>query len=72
MRRSKAAKPTSQGPKHGKTSARGLLAIQIWLPDVRSAAFRREAHRQSFGVSKAWRAREDQAFIDAAPDWQAE
>lgn len=69
---SKAVKPSSQGQRHRKTSARGLLPFQIWVPDVRSAAFKREAHRQSLAVLKAGRARDDQAFIDAASDWQAE
>jgi hypothetical protein len=43
----------------------GLRPIQIWVPDVRSPAFRSEAHRQSLAVAASSRAREDQAFIDA-------
>jgi hypothetical protein len=43
----------------------GLRPIQIWVPDVRSAAFTGEAHRQSLAVSTSPRADEDQAFIDA-------
>ncbi|MCC8432471.1 antitoxin MazE family protein [Reyranella aquatilis] len=72
MPRSKGAKPSSQEQRHRETSARGLLPIQIWVPDVRSAAFKREAHRQSLAVSKGGRAHDNQAFIDAASDWQAE
>lgn len=73
MPRSTGAKPSSKEQRHrDRTSARALLPIRIWVPDVRSAAFRREAHRQSLAVSKAKWAREDQAFIDAASDWQAE
>ena len=49
-----------------------LRPIQVWVPDVRSAAYRREAHRQSLAVAKTGRAREDQAFIDAASDWRDE
>ena len=47
----------------------GLRPIQIWVPDVRSPAFRSEAHRQSLAVAASAHAREDQAFIDAISDW---
>jgi Protein of unknown function (DUF3018) len=46
--------------------AQGLRPIQIWVPDVRSPAFRAEAHRQSLAVAASAHAREDQGFIDAA------
>ena len=52
--------------------AQGLRPIQIWVPDVRAASFRKEAHRQSLAVARSARAREDQAFIDAVSDWQDE
>ena len=45
--------------------ARGLRPIQIWVPDVRAASFRKEAHRQSLAVARSAGVREDQAFIDA-------
>jgi hypothetical protein len=48
---------------------KGLRPIQIWVPDVRSASFRSEAHRQSLAVAVSRRARTDQAFIDAVSDW---
>ncbi len=48
--------------------ARGLRPIQIWVPDTRTAAFRTEAHRQSFAVAQSARAREDQDFIDIISD----
>jgi hypothetical protein len=51
---------------------RGLRPIQIWVPDVRSRRFAREAHRQSLLVSRGTREREDQAFVDAISDWPAE
>jgi hypothetical protein len=47
----------------------GLRPIQIWVPDVRSPAFRSEAHRQSAAIAASAHAREDQAFIDAVADW---
>ncbi|MGH8249029.1 MAG: antitoxin MazE family protein, partial [Gammaproteobacteria bacterium] len=46
----------------------GLRPIQIWVPDVRSPAFRSEAHRQSLAVASSPHAAEDQAFIDAVAD----
>jgi len=49
--------------------AQGLRPIQIWAPDVRSAKFKSEAHRQSAAVAASACARADQAFIDAVTDW---
>jgi hypothetical protein len=45
--------------------AQGLRPIQIWVPDVRAVAFRRQAHRQSLAVAMSSHAAGDQAFIDA-------
>lgn len=45
--------------------AQGLRPIQIWVPDVRAAAFRDQAHRQSAAVAASAHAADDQAFIDA-------
>ena len=47
----------------------GLRPIQIWVPDMRSPAFRSEAHRQSLAISTSHHAHDDQAFIDAVSDW---
>ncbi|MGV6876025.1 antitoxin MazE family protein [Pseudochelatococcus sp. B33] len=52
--------------------AQGLRPIQIWVPDVRAASFREQAHRQSQAVAASAYAREDQAFIDAVSDWDDE
>ena len=46
----------------------GLRPIQIWVPDVRSPAFRSEAHRQSLAIATSPHAHDDQAFIDAVSD----
>jgi hypothetical protein len=46
----------------------GLRPIQIWVPDVRSPAFRAAAHRQALAVAASACASEDQAFIDAVSD----
>ena len=50
----------------------GLRPIQIWVPDVRSKAFAREAHRQSLAVANSPHAKKDQDFIDAITAWDAE
>ena len=47
----------------------GLRPIQIWVPDVRSPAFRSEAHRQSAAIAASTHGRDDQAFVDAVSDW---
>lgn len=41
----------------------GPAAFQIWVPDVRSPSFRKQAHRQSLAVAASSHARKDQAFI---------
>jgi hypothetical protein len=52
--------------------SQGLRPIQIWVPDVRSPAFKSEAHRQSLAVAASSQAAEDQAFVDAISDWNEE
>jgi antidote-toxin recognition MazE-like antitoxin len=47
----------------------GLRPIQIWVPDVNSPTFVKEAHRQSRAVARSAQAKEDQDFIDAISDW---
>jgi hypothetical protein len=49
----------------------GLRPVQIWVPDVRSKAFARAAHRQSLAVAKSPHAKDDQAFVDAISAWDA-
>jgi hypothetical protein len=51
---------------------RGLRPIQLWVPDVRSRSFAREAHRQSLLVALDSHEREEQAFVDAVSEWPAE
>ena len=45
--------------------ARGYRPIQVWVPDVRSAEFADEAHRQSLRLAAADRTTDDQDFVDA-------
>jgi hypothetical protein len=49
----------------------GLRPIQIWVPDMRSPAFAKEAHRQTLAVANSPHGRDDQDFIDAVSDWGA-
>ena len=52
--------------------AQGLRPIQIWVPDVNSEDFRREAHRQSLAVAQSAGEPDDQAFIDSISEWNEE
>ncbi|MGP6157513.1 MAG: antitoxin MazE family protein [Vulcanimicrobiaceae bacterium] len=67
-------KPSRQKVREHRKRLReqGLRPIQIWVPDVRSPAFRLEAHRQSLAVAESAHAQEDQAFIDAISEWPPE
>jgi hypothetical protein len=44
--------------------AQGLRPIQIWVPDVRAAAFAEQAHVQSNAVAASDHGFDDQAFVD--------
>lgn len=74
MTSARGAKPTKVKVREhrDRLRAQGLRPIQIWVPDVRSAAFRAEARRQSAAVAASAQAAEDQAFIDSASDWTEE
>ena len=43
----------------------GMRPIQIWVPDVRAAAFRAAASRQAKAVAASRYEADDQAFIDS-------
>jgi Protein of unknown function (DUF3018) len=51
---------------------RGLRPIQIWVPDVRTRSFAREARRQSLLIASDKLERDDQAFVDAISEWPPE
>jgi hypothetical protein len=46
----------------------GLRPLQIWVPDMGSPVFIKEARRQSRAVAHSPIATEDQAFIDAVSE----
>ena len=50
----------------------GLRPVQIWVPDVRSKAFTRAAHRQSLAVAQSPHAKGDREFVDAISAWDEE
>lgn len=52
--------------------ARGLRPVQIWVPDVRTRAFAKQAHAQSLAVARSPHAESDQNFIDEVSDWSGE
>ena len=49
--------------------AQGLRPIQIWVPDVRTIAFKKAAHKQSAAIAKSSNAAADQYFIDAISEF---
>ena len=44
---------------------RGLRPLQVWVPDVRTATFAAEAHRQALLVAEADEINDDQKFVEA-------
>jgi hypothetical protein len=73
--------PESNGPKSSREKVKayrerlrqqGLRPIQIWVPDIRSRAFKAEARRQALAVAGSDQEMEDQAFIDAISEDEPE
>jgi hypothetical protein len=48
---------------------KGLRLVQMWLPDVNSPAFRKEAARQSRLVAASKGEKDAMDFIAAITDW---
>jgi hypothetical protein len=44
---------------------KGMRLYKIWLPDMDSPAFIREARRQALAAARSERAQADQAFVDS-------
>lgn len=50
--------------------ARGYRPVQVWVPDVRTEQFAREARRQAALIARIDRRADDQDFIEAVSvDW---
>lgn len=72
---STSTKPTSRDKVRAhreRLRRRGLRPIQIWVPDVRSRTFAREARRQAQLVAASPFEHEEQESIDAVSDWNPE
>lgn len=74
MAQSRGAKLTKMKPRQhrDRLRAQGLRPLEIWVPDLCAPSFRAEAHRQSLAVAASAKAAGDQAFIDAASEWDME
>ena len=70
-RRSKSSREKVQAHRR-RLRRQGLRPIQIWVPDVRSEAFAREARRQSLLIAQSEQEADDQAFVDAISEWNDE
>ncbi|WP_343601130.1 antitoxin MazE-like protein [Mycobacterium sp.] len=47
---------------------RGYRPVQVWVPDVRSAEFAAEAHREALALAEADRHSDDMDFVEAISD----
>jgi hypothetical protein len=47
---------------------RGYRPVQVWVPDVRSARFAAEAHREALALAEADRHSDDMDFVEAITD----
>ena len=52
--------------------SRGLRPLQIWVPDVRSRTFLREARRQAQLVASSPFETDEQIYVDAISEWNSE
>lgn len=53
--------------------ARGYRPVQVWVFDVRTEQFAREASRQAALIARIDRQNDDQAFVEAVSvDWDEE
>lgn len=68
---SKAARTRSKVRAHRERMRKqGLRPIQIWVPDVTSPAFVREARRQSLLIAAdSAEERDVMAFLESVQDW---
>ncbi len=61
------------GQHRHRMRARGYRPVQVWLPDVRTEEFAREARRQAALIARNDHQTDDQDFIEAVSvDWDEE
>lgn len=70
-RRAKSSREKVQAHRQ-RLRKQGLRPIQIWVPDVRSKAFAREARRQSLLIANSPQEADDMAFVEAISEWPDE
>lgn len=51
---------------------KGMRLIQVWVPDVRTKAFKRQAHLDSLAIANSPHEKDDQAFVDSVSVWPEE
>jgi hypothetical protein len=72
MPRSNTAKKSSRDKVRAfraRQRRKGLRLVQMWLPDTRTAAFKKEAHRQSLAVAQSPGEKDAMDFIASITDW---
>ena len=58
--------------------AKGMRLKQIWVPDVKSAAFKEQARRDCIAINNSPHAADDMAFIESQidladwPEWNGD
>lgn len=73
VQKPKKAPPKSSREKvrayRARMKAKGLKPVTLWLPDVHSEEFKKEARRQSLALANSPHAKEDQDFVESLIDW---
>ena len=64
MPRTNPAKPSTPA-KRRASPRKGMRLYKIWLPDMNSPAFIRQARRECLAIARSERARTDQDFVDS-------
>ena len=67
MPRAKPVKPATPA-KRRPSPRKGMRLHKIWLPDMDSPAFIRQARRESLAIAQSERGRADQDFVDSIPN----
>ena len=47
----------------------GLRPVQVWVPDVRTKKFLRDAHLDARAIANSAHDQDDQAFVDSVSVW---
>ena len=49
--------------------AKGMRLFQMWVPDTRTKAFKRQAHLASLAIANSKHEKDHQAFVDSVSVW---